>query len=144
MAEESGRPGTLRSNVGCDAIEDPCTKRIVPAGVVPAAGFLFQRKSLTSPFFVQCSVPPVHSTAMRFSMWDTFFPVRGDSPMIRRAHPGRSAPTQDYGSADCKSQRCSPQSTLLAHPQCPITRPSCPECSRGEEEVARRGARVAG
>src|SRR5258706_15613020 len=41
-------------------MDDPCTKKIVPRGVVPAFGFLFQRKSFTSPFVVQCSVPPVH------------------------------------------------------------------------------------
>src|SRR3954469_6426758 len=59
IAEESARPGTYRSNVGCDAIEEPCTKKIVPRFCTPAGGFLFQRKSFTSPFFVQCSVPPV-------------------------------------------------------------------------------------
>jgi hypothetical protein len=25
MTDESGRPGTVRSNVGCDAIDEPCT-----------------------------------------------------------------------------------------------------------------------
>src|SRR4029077_10447360 len=59
IAEESGRPGTCRSKVGCEAIEEPCTKRMVPFAA-PEAG-LFQRKSLTSPaalfLVVQCSLP---------------------------------------------------------------------------------------
>ena len=49
----------------------PVTRTVI---VVPGAGFLFQRKSFTSPFFVQCSVPPfqvtVDPSAMRFSMRD--------------------------------------------------------------------------
>ena len=32
ITEESGRPGTVRSKVGCAAIEEPCTKRMVPFG----------------------------------------------------------------------------------------------------------------
>src|SRR5687768_6342160 len=59
MAEECGRPGTWRSNVGCEAIEEPWTKRIVPAFRVPCAAGLFHRKRFTSPLRVQCSVPPV-------------------------------------------------------------------------------------
>src|SRR5512138_3607411 len=55
IAEECGRPGTSRSKVGCEAIEEPCTKKRVPCGA-PEAG-LCQRKSLTSPLRVQCSVP---------------------------------------------------------------------------------------
>src|SRR5262245_54381512 len=56
IAEECGRPGTCRSKVGCAAIEEPCTKRIVPRGL-PTGACLLKRKSLMSPFFVQCSVP---------------------------------------------------------------------------------------
>src|SRR5437588_5514988 len=56
MTEESGLPGTARSNVGCDAIEDPCTKRI--AGLPSGAPANFsQRKRRTSPLRVQCSTP---------------------------------------------------------------------------------------
>ena len=33
MTDESGRPGTCRSNVGCDAIDEPCTNRT--AGLPP-------------------------------------------------------------------------------------------------------------
>src|SRR3954469_22507454 len=56
IAEECGRPGTSRSKVGCEAIEEPCTKKSVPFGA-PAAEGLCQRNSLTSPLRVQCSVP---------------------------------------------------------------------------------------
>src|SRR5882762_1078263 len=55
IAEECGRPGTCRSKVGCEAIDEPCTKRIVPRFAAPEC--LRQRKSLTSPLRVQCSVP---------------------------------------------------------------------------------------
>ena len=41
--------------VGCDAIDEPCTKKIVPLAASPA--LLRQRKSLMSPLRVQCSVP---------------------------------------------------------------------------------------
>src|SRR5512139_61514 len=62
MTEESGRPGTWRSKVGCEAIDDPCTKSTVPRFRVPAAAGFCHRKSLIgSPFFppllVQCSFP---------------------------------------------------------------------------------------
>src|SRR5947209_20133945 len=57
IAEESGRPGTSRSKVGCDAIEEPCTNRIMPFVAAGSPATLFQRKSLTSPLLVQCSVP---------------------------------------------------------------------------------------
>ena len=60
-AEESGRPGTLRSKVGCEAIDDPWTKRTVPR-LGPLDACFCQRNSLTSPFFVQCSLP---ETALR-------------------------------------------------------------------------------
>src|SRR5215207_229906 len=57
MAEESGRPSTRRSNVGCDAIEEPCTNRIVPAWLTPSAAGFSHRNSRMSPFLVQCSSP---------------------------------------------------------------------------------------
>src|SRR6185503_15674550 len=56
IAEECGRPGTCRSKVGCEAIDEPCTKRIVPRAAAVAAG-LCQRNSLIAPFLIQCSVP---------------------------------------------------------------------------------------
>src|SRR5919204_87456 len=60
ITEECGLPGTCKSKVGCDAIDEPCTKRMVP--FVLSAGVLRQRKSLTSPLRVQCSVPCMEST----------------------------------------------------------------------------------
>src|SRR3954465_16038624 len=56
MADECGRPGTCRSKVGCEAIDEPCTKKIVPRAVPDATG-LCQRNSLMSPFLIQCSEP---------------------------------------------------------------------------------------
>src|ERR1700681_1707541 len=56
MTEESGLPGTVRSNVGCDAIEEPCTNKI--AGLLSGAPTNFShRKRRTSPLRVQCSTP---------------------------------------------------------------------------------------
>src|ERR1700675_4838664 len=60
MTDESGRPGTLRSNVGCEAIDEPCTNRTagLPAG---ESTYFSQRKRRTSPsdvdLRVQCSTP---------------------------------------------------------------------------------------
>src|SRR4051794_32134410 len=57
MAELSGRPGTSRSKVGCEAMDEPWTNRMVPFVFPGSPATLFQRKSLTSPLLVQCSVP---------------------------------------------------------------------------------------
>src|SRR6266702_2059830 len=60
ITDESGRPGTVRSNVGCEAIDEPWTNRIagLPSG---ESTYFSQRKSRTSPsgvrFDVQCSTP---------------------------------------------------------------------------------------
>src|SRR4029079_13487018 len=58
IADESGRPGTCRSKVGCDAIDEPCTNRIVPrlAAVSPMHCSYMNRRTLPS-FVVQCSSP---------------------------------------------------------------------------------------
>src|SRR4029079_5805526 len=64
IAEECARPGTWRSKVGCEAIDEPCTKRMVPRAL-PAGACLFQRKSLMSPFRVQCSVPFIVARSFR-------------------------------------------------------------------------------
>src|SRR5258708_5269112 len=62
ITEESGRPGTCRSNVGCEAMDDPCTNKIRPAGPEGSPAFLFHRKSFPPPFLVvQCSVPAIRS-----------------------------------------------------------------------------------
>src|SRR5258708_23585452 len=57
MAEEFGRHRTLRSNVGCDAMEDPWTNRIGAFALAGSTAHLFHRNSLTSPLLVQCSAP---------------------------------------------------------------------------------------
>src|SRR5438034_10865325 len=56
MTDESGRPGTRRSNVGCDAIDDPWMKSTagLPSG---APTYFSQRNRQTSPLLVQCSTP---------------------------------------------------------------------------------------
>ena len=57
IADESGRPGTCRSNVGCEAIDEPCTNRIVGFAASGVPTYFSQRKSLMSPLRVQCSFP---------------------------------------------------------------------------------------
>src|SRR5262249_50855002 len=58
MTEESARPGTCRSKVGCEAMDEPCTNKILPAGPEGPPACLFHRNRRTSlPFSVQCSSP---------------------------------------------------------------------------------------
>src|SRR5262249_5565286 len=58
MAEESARPGTCRSKVGCEAMDEPCTNKILPAGPEGSPACLFHRNRRTSlPLSVQCSSP---------------------------------------------------------------------------------------
>src|SRR5262247_3146277 len=58
ITEESWRPGTCRSKVGCEAMDEPCTNKIRPAGPEGSPLFLFHRNSRTSlPLLVQCSSP---------------------------------------------------------------------------------------
>src|SRR6266487_5185336 len=58
--EESARPGTCRSKVGCEAMDEPCTNRILPEGPEGSPPCLFHRNRRTSlPLFVQCSSPRV-------------------------------------------------------------------------------------
>src|SRR5215475_7257670 len=63
ITEESARPGTCRSKVGCEAIDEPCTNKIRPAGPDGSPPCLFQRNRRTSPpFSVQCSSPRMAAT----------------------------------------------------------------------------------
>src|SRR5687768_4427077 len=107
ITEECGRPGTCRSNVGCEPIDEPCTKRMVPCGA-PAAAAFCQRNSFTSPLRVQCSLPCIArilcknqpaqgggSMADVTGTLDTFpkllmhhARVRGDRPAIREKDLG--------------------------------------------------------
>src|SRR3954470_1080012 len=57
IADESGRPGTWRSKVGCEAIEEPCTTRIRPAGRDGSAAYFSHMNRRASPLVVQCSSP---------------------------------------------------------------------------------------
>src|SRR5499426_3866185 len=52
VAEESGRPGTCRSNVGCAAIDEPCTNRIVPMLLAGSPAHFSNKNSFTPPSFV--------------------------------------------------------------------------------------------
>src|SRR5436305_3349910 len=56
ITDESARPGTLKSKVGCDAIDEPWTNNAagLPSDV---STYFSQRKRRTSPFCVQCSLP---------------------------------------------------------------------------------------
>src|SRR5512141_2653368 len=67
MAEESGRPGTCRSNVGCDAIEEPCTNKMVAALLAGSPAHFSYRNSFAPPsLVVQCSSPLIGFLAMSF------------------------------------------------------------------------------
>src|SRR6185369_14704726 len=63
ITDESGRPGTVRSNVGCDAIDEPCTNSTagLPSGVPT---YFSHRNRRTSPLRVQCSLPVTAASAM--------------------------------------------------------------------------------
>src|SRR5215468_1047100 len=58
IAENSLRPGTCRSKVGCEAIEEPCTNNIVPRVCAGSPAHFSHMNSFTSlPLLVQCSSP---------------------------------------------------------------------------------------
>src|ERR1700676_582963 len=59
ITELSGRPGTCRSKVGCDAMDEPCTNRMVPAGPEGSGAYFSNRNRRASPFWVQCSSPRI-------------------------------------------------------------------------------------
>src|SRR5215831_19153658 len=56
ITDDPGRPGTCRSKVGCDAMDEPCTNRMVPTFSAAADRFS-HRNSRTGPLLVQCSSP---------------------------------------------------------------------------------------
>src|SRR5256885_3849591 len=66
ITEESGRPGTFRSKVGCEAIEEPCTKSTVPRLCAPAAGGVWPRNSPALFFPLLTQRAPPDSTAPPF------------------------------------------------------------------------------
>src|ERR1700675_4636640 len=58
ITEESGRPGTCRSNVGCAAMDEPWTNRMGPAVCFGLPAHFSNRNSFARPsFVVQCSSP---------------------------------------------------------------------------------------
>src|ERR1700738_2660151 len=62
ITEESDRPGTCRSKVGCEAMDDPCTNKMRPEGPEGSPACLFHRNNFTAPsLVVQCSVPEMQS-----------------------------------------------------------------------------------
>src|SRR6202162_3747770 len=63
ITEESARPGTERSKVGCDAIDEPCTNNIagLPSG---EPRYFSHRNNRTSPLVVQCSMPVTRPAAI--------------------------------------------------------------------------------
>ena len=63
----SGRPGTCRSKVGCEAIDEPCTNRIVPMVFAGSPAHFSNRNSFTPPsLLVQCSSPLIARPACSF------------------------------------------------------------------------------
>src|SRR3979490_791592 len=59
ITELSGRPGTCRSKVGCDAMDEPCTNRMGPAGPEGSPAYFSNRNRRPSPLWVQCSSPRI-------------------------------------------------------------------------------------
>src|SRR5262249_27977576 len=60
MTEESDRPSTCKSKVGCDAMDDPCTNRMVPAALPGSTADFSNMNSFTFPsLLVQCSWPRI-------------------------------------------------------------------------------------
>src|SRR5580698_9595057 len=67
MAEESGRPGTCKSKVGCEAIDEPWTNRIVPMLFPGSPAHFSHRNSFTPPsLLVQCSSPLIGGLVISF------------------------------------------------------------------------------
>src|SRR6478672_9255152 len=67
IADESGRPGTCRSKVGCEAIDEPCTNRIVPILLAGSPAHFSNRNSFTPPsLVVQWSSPLIVILAISF------------------------------------------------------------------------------
>src|SRR6476620_8364969 len=61
MTDESGRPGTVRSNVGCEAIDEPWTNNSSGLSCGESTNFS-QRKRRTSPLCAQCSTPSTRAS----------------------------------------------------------------------------------
>src|ERR1700720_2073478 len=104
ITDESGRPGTCRSNVGCAAIDEPWTNRMVPAVFAGSPEDFSNRNSLAPCLVVQCSSPLIATAAfvISFIIHLCSFPgcgaARSGAPLIRdrrrlgvRNDPGSAA-----------------------------------------------------
>src|SRR5262245_16749655 len=92
IADESGRPGTCKSNVGCDAIDEPWTNTIVPLASRDSTLLFRHRNSRTSPLRVQCSVPCTFTSLILTSLTKTFAPhldLRQLTNFPRLTRPGK-------------------------------------------------------
>src|SRR5262245_25214934 len=73
MTEELGRPSTCKSKVGCDAIDEPCTKRMVPAALFGLSPYFSNMNSFTlSSLLVQCCSPRIAAAAITSSILHLF------------------------------------------------------------------------
>src|SRR5215475_11726141 len=85
IADESDRPGTCKSNVGCDAIDEPWTNRIVPFVSRGSTAPFRHRNSRTSPLRVQCSVPCtltslILTSLLKLSHWKLLWALADEFP----------------------------------------------------------------
>jgi hypothetical protein len=56
ITDESGLPGTIKSNVGCDAIDEPCTNST--AGLPAGESTNFSHKKSRMPLYdASCATP---------------------------------------------------------------------------------------
>src|SRR5580692_180247 len=105
ITEESSRPGTCRSNVGCAAMDEPCTNRMVPAVCFGSPAHFSNMKSFAPSLVVQCSSPLIAAAGfvISFIVHLCSFPgcdaARSGAPPIRDRRrlgvcndPRRSAP----------------------------------------------------
>src|SRR6476646_11414010 len=71
ITDESGLPGTARSNVGCDAIDEPCTKSNTGLSAGDPTNFSHMKSRM--PFFeASCSTPCTASPATATASTDEF------------------------------------------------------------------------
>src|SRR6185295_1545602 len=91
ITEDPGLSGTCRSKVGCEPIDEPCTNRMVPFGFPATAGFC-QRKSLTLPLCVQCSLPCMERILEFFAVAACAYCVISCGFRARIRRPEGSAP----------------------------------------------------
>jgi hypothetical protein len=125
------RPGTCRSNVGCDAIDEPWTNRIVPFASRGSTALFRHRNSRTSPLRVQCSVPCnlasliiLTSITQTFAPGDSNQPLRTNFPCITRSGKERCASVLPHSMIFFVSQR-------FDQPLC-----RCPPAGKGRDDDA--------